>query len=188
MMLFYEIYISVFNNIVYAKPNDIVTKTNDSIMKPLAQEGDFVDLEFQNQEKKHFFSNKQLILLNDLKTRRETLNKYEKELNLKEIVLRSIQDKIKEEASRLSKLENRVNSLINNFNNLEQNKIDRLTKIYSKMMPKEAARIIEELDVNVAIQVVMNMKERNIAEIMEKMNSQYAKKITQQLAIVKKIN
>jgi flagellar motility protein MotE (MotC chaperone) len=50
------------------------------------------------------------------------------------------------------------------------------------MKPKSAARIFEELDLDVLLPVIERMKERKIAPILAKMNAEKAKTITTELA------
>jgi len=50
------------------------------------------------------------------------------------------------------------------------------------MKPKDAARIFEELDMEVLLEVVERMKERKTAPILAQMNPQRAKTVTLELA------
>ena len=55
-------------------------------------------------------------------------------------------------------------------------------KIYENMKPKDAARIFEELDMAVLLDVIERMKERKTAPILAQMNPKRAKAITLELA------
>ena len=50
------------------------------------------------------------------------------------------------------------------------------------MKPKDAARIFEELDMEVLLEVIERMKERKTAPILAQMNPQRAKTVTLELA------
>jgi flagellar motility protein MotE (MotC chaperone) len=50
------------------------------------------------------------------------------------------------------------------------------------MKPKDAARIFEELEMDILLPVVERMKERKTAPILAKMNADKAKAITTELA------
>ena len=55
-------------------------------------------------------------------------------------------------------------------------------KIYEAMKPKEAARIVEKLDMPVLLDVVERMKERKASAVLAKMDPAKAKSVTLELA------
>ena len=57
-----------------------------------------------------------------------------------------------------------------------------LVKIYEAMKPKDAARIFEQLDLVVLLDVIERMKERKTAPILANMDPERAKTITLELA------
>ena len=73
------------------------------------------------------------------------------------------------------------------YDEKEQEKIRSLVKIYENMKPKDAARIFEEIDMDVLLDVVDKMKEKKIAPILAKMNATRAKEITTELAERRKL-
>jgi len=69
----------------------------------------------------------------------------------------------------------------------EEEKIQRLVKMYESMKPKDAARIFQNLDMAILISVVERMKERKVAPILAAMASKEAKKLTTELATRKQL-
>lgn len=57
-----------------------------------------------------------------------------------------------------------------------------LVKVYERMKPKQAARIFEELDMKVILQVARRMKEANVAQILAAMDPVKARDITARIA------
>jgi flagellar motility protein MotE (MotC chaperone) len=79
--------------------------------------------------------------------------------------LRKIRDEIAE------KLKARVDE--------DSKKIDQLVEVYSNMRPGQAARILEDLDEELAVQVLTKMKKKSAAEILNLMKVEKAKKFTE---------
>jgi flagellar motility protein MotE (MotC chaperone) len=64
----------------------------------------------------------------------------------------------------------------------EERQLNSLVIIYENMKPKDAARIFEELDMVVLLDVIERMKERKTAPILAELNPKRAKTITIELA------
>lgn len=81
-----------------------------------------------------------------------------------------------------------VEGLLRQYNEKEDAKIRSLVKIYESMKPKDAAKIFEELDMNILLQVVDKMKEPKSALILAKMDSNKAKELTVLFAQQRKLS
>jgi flagellar motility protein MotE (MotC chaperone) len=57
-----------------------------------------------------------------------------------------------------------------------------LVKIYENMKPKDAAKIFEQLDMGIMLEVVERMKEQKVAPILAEMNPVKARELTSELA------
>ena len=60
--------------------------------------------------------------------------------------------------------------------------LDQLANLYSAMDPKEAAGLIEQLDVTIALELVSRMPEKRIGQILATMNSGKALAISRMLS------
>lgn len=121
-------------------------------------------------------------LLQELAARRKTLNKREKQLDQREVLLKAAKQKLVEKQEELKKIKLDIKSLLDLKNKEELQRINRLVSIYSNMKPKDAATIFNELDMGVLLDVMQTMKERKIAPIIAAMNAKRARQLTQQLA------
>jgi flagellar motility protein MotE (MotC chaperone) len=70
---------------------------------------------------------------------------------------------------------------------LRSARLQSLVKIYENMKPKDAARIFDQLDMDVLLDVVERMKEARVAPILALVNPQRAQDITIQLAERRKL-
>lgn len=139
------------------------------------------------QQDERVFTRSQLDLLDSLSERRRELEKHAKEIEMKENVLRATSLRIESKMSELQKLEDRVKRLLDKYNERESMKIKSLVKIYETMKAKDAARIFEQLDMDILLQVINNMKESRVAPILAQLSPLRAKEVTTKFAAEKKL-
>lgn len=124
------------------------------------------------------FSPTEVELLQKLRTRREEIENYEKDIKLKTAMLESIRKDLEEKLVRLEKL----NAEINDSEGETGGNYGKLVKIYEGMKPKEAAKIFDELQLSVMIGVARQMKENKLAAIVSEMQPTKARDLTMALA------
>lgn len=134
------------------------------------------------------FSKAEVEILRRLKQRREKLEEWEETLKLKENVLRITQTKLDQKLSELRDLKTEVEGLLEQYNEKEDAKISSLVKIYENMKPKDAARIFEELNMDVLLMVIDKMKEAKSAPILAKMSPDKSKELTVRYAEQRKLS
>lgn len=80
------------------------------------------------------------------------------------------EEKLKQDTMRLSKLKSDLEDLFKRAEKAKTDDLKRLVEIYRGMKPKDAANIMNTLDIEVAVLVLGEMKERDAAPIFAKMN------------------
>ena len=121
-------------------------------------------------------------LLQALAERREEIERRARVVDEREALLQAAERRIEEKVVELKTLQGRIEALLKQHEAQTEEQYRSLVKIYSNMKPKDAARIFEELDMDVLLPVVERMKERKTAPILAKMNPDKAKSITTELA------
>ncbi len=121
-------------------------------------------------------------LFNDLSKRRELLDKQEKELNIREALLKATDQEIARKYQELSKLRNEIEGLLKTQSDEENKRINSLVKIYEGMKPKDAARIFDTLDLDVLLSVISRMSERKVSPVLAAMKPERVRTITIMLA------
>jgi flagellar motility protein MotE (MotC chaperone) len=125
------------------------------------------------------FSPKEIDILKSLRTRHQALQALEEEIKVKEEILKAVQKTI----------ENQIQSLEDKNNQLDtesgldsgQNYL-RLVKIYEGMKPTDAAKIFDELQTSILIEVARQMKENKLSAIVSAMKPAKARDLTLALA------
>lgn len=127
-------------------------------------------------------SNAEIDVLQQLAERRKELEKREGKLKEREQLLEAARKRLKKDVSRLKNLKSEIQDLLIDYDEQEDKQVKRLVKIYSNMDAEAAARIFENLKMDVLLKVVDRMNERRTAPILAEMKSEKAKQLTQKLA------
>lgn len=127
-------------------------------------------------------SQTEMDVLQKLSERRGTLDVREKDIERREAMLRAAEDQIERKITEMRTLQNTIEGLLRQYNDQEDNKMRSLVKIYENMKPKEAAKIFEQLDMPIMLEVVERMKEQKVAPILAEMDPAKARVVTSELA------
>lgn len=123
-------------------------------------------------------SRSEVEVLQKLAARRAELDQRARDLDLREKLLTASEQRVGERISELKALEINVQKLLGQRDAQEEAQIASLVKVYESMKPKDAARIFEELDMEVLLPVADRMKEAKIGAVLAAMNSDAAKRLT----------
>ncbi len=121
-------------------------------------------------------------VLQKLAERREDLEQRGRELDMREGLLKAAEARIDKKIGELKTLQTAIDGLIKKHSEQEEARMASLVKIYEVMKPKEAARIFEQLEMPILLDVIERMSERKVAPILAEMNAGKAKSVTSELA------
>lgn len=124
----------------------------------------------------------ELEILQSLDKRRQELHDRDQDISLKESSLSVIDKNINDKITELEALQKELKSILTQYEAKEDEKILRLVKVYENMKPQEAAKIFEQLQMSILLEVAHKMKEVKLAPILAKMDAQKAKELTVELA------
>jgi flagellar motility protein MotE (MotC chaperone) len=128
------------------------------------------------------FSPQEIQILQSLAQRRSELDKRASELDQREALLQAAEQRINEKIGKLSAMETAIEATFKKQDQQDDDKIAGLVKIYEAMKPKEAARIFEQLDLPVLLNVVERMKTLKSSAVLASMDPTKAKAVTLALA------
>jgi flagellar motility protein MotE (MotC chaperone) len=121
-------------------------------------------------------------LLENLAKRRKELEDWSASIAMKENILNATEKKINGKMDDLKKLESEVKSLLDQYNEKEDQKTTHLVRIYESMKPQDAANIFETMELDVLLRVISKMKEAKAGKILAKMTPARAKEVTVELS------
>ena len=121
-------------------------------------------------------------LLQALSQRRRKLDDRARDVESREALLAAAETRIDEKLEELKRLRSVIEDLVSQYDAEEEAQLQSLVKIYETMKPKDAARIFEQLEMPVLLDVVERMNERKTAPILAEMVPSRAKEVTVELS------
>lgn len=121
-------------------------------------------------------------ILQDLNARRERMDQREKDLNMREALLRATEQELDRKLQEMNVLRGELEGLMKQQSDDEVKQIQSLVKVYEGMKAKDAARIFNTLDIEILLSVMSRMSERKLSPILAEMNPDRAREITIRLA------
>lgn len=136
----------------------------------------------KGQDSDDFYSEAEVRVLQSLSRRRDVLDQRESEIGMRENLLGAAEKRIDQKIAKLKKIEDSIQASLKKYDKQEEAQMKSLVKIYESMKPKDAARIMQQLDMAVLLEVSERMREQKMAAILAKMNGEIAKTVTMELA------
>lgn len=127
-------------------------------------------------------SNSEQSVLRSLSQRRKALDSRERDIQMQARLLEASERRIQARIGELKEIEGRIEALFGVQEEAQEQQLASLVTMYSNMKPKDAARILGQLDMDVLIQVVRRMSERKMAPILAAMDPIAAQELTVELA------
>jgi flagellar motility protein MotE (MotC chaperone) len=155
-------------------PTSLPTERPDMSEGKAVEWRDSTEEDFQN-------TSIRLELFEDLKVRRKDIERQQRELSVREALLKTAEQELDQKYEELVSLKAEIESLLEQQSEEEQKRIVSLVKIYEGMKPKDAARIFNTLDLDILLAVVGRMSERKSAPIIAAMSPERAKTLTTML-------
>jgi len=120
--------------------------------------------------------------LQQLAVRRTELDKRAAELREREVLMQAAERRIDEKIAKLQTLQKSIQTDAKAQNDQDDARIQSLAHMYEQMKPKDAARILEQLDIPVLLTMLSRMREMKAAPILATMDPAKAKAVTLALA------
>ncbi len=131
------------------------------------------------------FSQSEIDLLQALSTRRDALDKREQALDQREEFVAAAEKRLDEKIASLETMKADMMKLLDQRGVQEESRLKEedarlkgLVRIYEAMKPKEAAQILQRLDMDVLLGVVERMKDSKVAPILASMDPDKAQAVT----------
>ncbi len=110
-----------------------------------------------------------------LDAREEELNKYAAEISKQKEEIESKLKKLEETRTKISTaLEDKIKA--------DDSKVDTLVQMYTNMKPQQAAKVFENLDEDLVIEILSRMKKKSAADILNLVKAEKAQVLTERYA------
>lgn len=124
-----------------------------------------------------------LELLETLEKRRLLLDERDKKLEIREQDLKRLEENLAARIESMEKLRDAIRGDLEKEKKFDETNIARLGKIYTSMKPGAAAEGLKALDQDTAVKVLRVMPEKVVAKILNKMDTQSAGKLADELSM-----
>lgn len=128
------------------------------------------------------YSRGELQLLQNLADRRSALDEREREIKMREKVLTAMEQRIDKKIAEVKRIEATISKYMEQHESRHQENVAKLIKVYESMEADEAARIFEQLEMDILLKVAGEIRETKMAEILSAMKPAAAKTLTVELA------
>ena len=131
-------------------------------------------------------TSEEVALFNSLDDRKKQLDVKEAELKKLEEELHNQKVELEKRLGQLEQLRTQIGNQLQERVNTDAEQVDKLVAFYSSMKPVTAAKIIEKLNEDLAVEVLRKMKKKEAAEIMNMIEADKAQRLSEKFAGYKK--
>lgn len=121
-----------------------------------------------------------------LRERKIELDKREENLNKMESEIQQQRQEVEHKLKELEDVRRKISSVLEEKVAADEQKVENLVNFYSNMKAPQAAKIIESIDEDLAVQVIAKMKKKNAADIMNLLKPEKAQSISEKYVGYKK--
>jgi flagellar motility protein MotE (MotC chaperone) len=121
-------------------------------------------------------------ILGRLQDRRKELDARSRELEMRESLLKATEMRLDAKLAELKDMEARIKAAMGARDKAEADRFKGIVTMYQNMKPKDAARILERIDMKVLVEVVSAIKPDNMSQILAQMTPEAAERLTIELA------
>jgi flagellar motility protein MotE (MotC chaperone) len=121
-------------------------------------------------------------VLERLQDRRHELDSRNRELEMRESLLKATEKRLDAKVNELKDMETRVNAATEAREKADAQRLKSIVSMYENMKPKEAARIFDRLDLKILVDVSTAMNPRTMSAILAQMQPEAAERLTVELA------
>jgi flagellar motility protein MotE (MotC chaperone) len=121
-------------------------------------------------------------MLEEVRERGAQLERRERELAERERVIGTLEARVEARLAEIHEIRDLVEKRIAEWEALEGDRVKRLAKVYSEMPPERAAPLLEQLELDLATQVLSGMKPKDSAAVLAAMNGPRALRLSRRVA------
>lgn len=121
-------------------------------------------------------------VLERLQERRIELDTRNRDIDMRESLLKAAEQRVEAKVAELKAVEARVNAAMGARESQDLQRFKSIVSMYENMKAKEAARIFDRLDMTILVDVATAMNTRRMSEILAQMTPESAEKLTVALA------
>ena len=136
----------------------------------------------QDAEKKKSWTDEEVALFRHLETRKKELDQKEEALKKLEEELQKQKDEVAMRLQQLEETRKKISGQLEGKVQADLERVEKLVAFYSNMKPQSAAKVFQDLDEDLVVELLQKMKQKNAADIMNLLPAEKAQKLTERFA------
>lgn len=120
--------------------------------------------------------------LQKLVQRKEQLDAREAELGRLESELTAQREELEKKLKSMDETRTGISNMLQERSTQDAEKVETLVQVYSNMKPSNAAKVLETLDEDLAVEIIGRMKKKNAAEVLNLMKPEKAQSFSEKFA------
>ncbi|SHJ81267.1 Flagellar motility protein MotE, a chaperone for MotC folding [Malonomonas rubra DSM 5091] len=108
----------------------------------------------------------------------DKLGEREAKLDSREMQLKTLEAEVDKKLAAMQELRDELEKLLNRKDQEEGVRVEELGKIYEKMSPQKAARLIRDLDKDLAINILLGIKKKTAGKILDYLDPDIATELS----------
>jgi len=121
-------------------------------------------------------------ILERLQSRRQEIEARQREIDIRESLLKSAEKRIENKVEEMKAVESRISATQAEQKAAEAQRMKGLVTMYEGMKPKDAARVFDRLEMGVLIEIASQIAPRKMSDIMGVMSPEAAERLTVEMA------
>jgi flagellar motility protein MotE (MotC chaperone) len=121
-------------------------------------------------------------ILERLQSRRQEIEARQREIDIRESLLKSAEKRIEGKVEEMKAVESRISATQAEQKAAEAQRLKGLVTMYEGMKPKDAARVFDRLEMGVLIEIASAIAPRKMSDILGLMSSEAAERLTVEMA------
>lgn len=174
-----SISISIFGQAVAKEEGKKIPDAQVSAEKKSGAEAVVADAE---PEKKKSWTEEEVSLFRHLEARKKELDQKEETLKKLEEELQKQKDEVAVRLQQLEETRKKISGQLESKVQTDLERVEKLVSFYSNMKPQSAAKVFQELNEDLVVELLQKMKQKNAADIMNLLPSEKAQKLTERFA------
>lgn len=162
-----------------AKPEGAGKEQKKESEKPAAQAEGASTLESKPNQQETPASNEDVEYFAKLRERKKELDNKESELKKYEEELVKQRAELDKKIAELEDIRRNISSILKDRVEVDNEKVEKLVKIYSKMKPQKAAEAIGKIDQSLAVEILGRLSEKSAAEILNLLEPEKSKTLSE---------
>ncbi|QPF94047.1 MotE family protein [Bradyrhizobium commune] len=121
-------------------------------------------------------------ILERLQARRQEIESRQREIDIRESLLKSAEKRIENKVEEMKAVESRISATQAEQKAAEAQRMKGLVTMYEGMKPKDAARVFDRLEMGVLIEIASAIAPRKMSDILGLMSPEAAERLTVEMA------